>query len=217
MATRIPFIATALALSCSVAMATEYGTVLSSTPVTSQVAVASPQCLDQQQLVQPPNSGLGAVVGAVIGGVAGNSVGGGVGRVAATGLGVVAGAAIGDRVETSNTPPSEVTVRHCRNAVSYENRVIGYDVIYEHHGQRYTTRMAQDPVDRIALNVSVRPAGAAVAATPTPVYAPPAVVVGPGPYPGYYGPYPAYYVSRVPPVTVAPRIVIRGAHHGYWR
>jgi hypothetical protein len=36
-------------------------------------------------------------------------------------------------------------VRDCRTVSSYENRVVGYDVVYEYHGQRYTTRTATDP------------------------------------------------------------------------
>jgi outer membrane lipoprotein SlyB len=47
-------------------------------------------------------SGGGAVLGAVIGGVIGNQIGAGSGRAAATGLGMVGGAVIGNRIDKRN-------------------------------------------------------------------------------------------------------------------
>ena len=35
----------------------------------------------------------------------------------------------------------------------YENRVVGYDVVYEYHGQRYTTRLPSDPGPRLAIDM----------------------------------------------------------------
>ena len=49
-------------------------------------------------------------------------------------------------------------MRDCRTVSSYESRVVGYDVVYEYHGQRYTTRTASDPGPRLAIDV--RPAAA---------------------------------------------------------
>jgi uncharacterized protein YcfJ len=217
----IPFIAAGLAGACSAALATEYGTVVSSTPVTAQVAVPQRQCSDQPVLVQPPNTGGGALLGAIVGGVVGNNVGGGFGRAAATGLGIVAGSAIGDRVEAAGNPPVETTVRNCQTLMSYENRVVGYDVVYEYNGQRYSTRMAQDPGARIALNVAVSPASGGVIAPATPIaaYPPAAVTAYPAqpvyvPYPSY-GPY-GYYAYGGPVVALAPRVVI-GVGGGYYR
>lgn len=223
-------LAGSLALPCSVALATEYGRVVSSTPVAARFEVPSSQCQDQPQLVQARPSGGGAVLGAVIGAAIGNSVGAGAGRAAATGLGFVAGAALGDQAEAAQLPPREVTVRTCHTTMGYEERVIGYDVVYDYQGQRYSTRLARDPGQRIALNVQVTPVGEAIAAPPAaaparayaaPAYSPPPVVYGPPP--GYYGyaePYGYGYAGPV--LTIVPRIVIggswsRGGRHGHWR
>lgn len=207
MKTRIALLAGAAlaAFGTAASATTAYGRVVSSTAVMAQVAVAQPECFDQP-VVQQRTTGGGALLGALIGGVVGNSIGHGAGRAAATGIGVVTGAAIGDRAEAVNTPPVQTTVRNCRTVTRYENRVAGYDVVYDYAGQRYTTRTAADPGARIALDVSVAPqdgtpmAPAAPAYGPAygPVYAPvPAVA-----YPGYG------YVQ--PAVVVAPRF------GGYW-
>ena len=213
----------ALAAASGSALATEYGSVISSTPVYGQVAVPQQQCWDEQQVVRQGGTGAGALAGAIIGGVAGNAIGAGMGRAAATGLGVVLGAAIGDQTEANAHPPVANTVRRCQTVSQYESRPVGYDVVYEYNGQRYTTRMAQPPGDRIALNIS--PAAPQQqpqqSSLPAPVYvpsqqapgyvaqpvsyAPASVYVATAPaYPYYYGP---------PGVVVAPRVVIGG----YWR
>ena len=53
-------------------------------------------------------SGGGAILGAVIGGVLGHQVGGGSGRDAATAVGVVGGAVLGNEVEKRNKRGGEV-------------------------------------------------------------------------------------------------------------
>jgi outer membrane lipoprotein SlyB len=50
-------------------------------------------------------SGAGAVAGGVIGGVAGNQIGHGSGRAAATALGLVGGALLGNAIEANNNAP----------------------------------------------------------------------------------------------------------------
>lgn len=54
------------------------------------------------------SSGGGALLGAVIGGVLGHQVGGGSGRDAATVVGVVGGAVIGNQVERHNKGDNEI-------------------------------------------------------------------------------------------------------------
>lgn len=181
-----------------------YGKVISKSAVYVQVSVPQRQCVDQEQTYQPPPSGAGAVIGAVAGGAAGNAVGSGAGKAVATGLGVLAGAVLGDRAEANATPPRTMTVRSCQNVTQLENRFMGYDVTYEYRGQRYTARVPSDPGDRVALKVNVSPVDAAppstsvpqeaAVASPPPVYYPsgtvvygaPAVVYGPPPV--YWGP-----------------------------
>ena len=215
--------------------AVEYGTVVSSTPVIGQVAVPQRDCYDEQVAVPQRSSGGGALAGAIIGGVIGNTVGSGMGRAAATGLGMVAGAALGDHAEASNTPPAARTVQRCRTVSQSEDRLIGYDVVYEYGGVRRTARMAQDPGgpgSRIAVEVNVASSAAprgerygtpvpppSTRRAPPPSYddgyysdEPPARVVYSAPYyvapPPVYAPYPA--VMFGPPV-----IWIGGSwHHG---
>jgi uncharacterized protein YcfJ len=227
--TQIRLTALALAaLGCGAAGATEFGTVISSTPVTTQIAVPQQVCSDGYQTVQPRTSGAGALVGAVIGGAIGNSLGGGAGKAIATGVGIVSGAAIGDHAEYNNTPATTVPVRtcSCSTATRYENRVVGYDVVYEYSGQRYSTRMQNDPGRRIALDVNVAPQGGmgapAEGAMPAPVYVPP-TTTSYTPAPVYVAPavYPAPVYMQQPYVTS--NIVIGGGYwypyhrHGYWR
>jgi uncharacterized protein YcfJ len=151
---RIPLVALGLATTCSGAFATEYGTVISSTPVTRQVAVPGQQCADQQGYVQAPPSGAGALAGAVIGGLAGNALGAGAGRALATGVGALTGAAVGNSVEAANAPVQPVTTTNCVYTRAVESRVVGYDVVYEYNGQQRTARLAKDPGSQIALAVS---------------------------------------------------------------
>ncbi len=182
------------------AQATEYANVISSTPVTAQVAVPQQVCNNEQQLVRPQTSGGGAVLGAIVGGVLGNTIGHGMGRAAATGVGVVAGSVIGNNIEANGTPPGEVTVQRCQPTASYESRTIGYDVVYEYAGRRYSTRLASDPGPTLAVNV--HPAGVAAAPPPPP--------------PAY-----AYAVPPAPVYAPAPAVVVTpyvgwGWRHRYW-
>ena len=133
--------------------AAEYANVVSATPVTDSVAVPRQECVQSEQLVQQPPSGAGALIGAIAGGVIGNQFGHGFGRAAATGVGAVAGSAIGNNVEANANPPTTVPVQRCRTVNGYESRVVGYDVVYEYHGQRYTTRLPSDPGARLAIDV----------------------------------------------------------------
>ena len=217
------------ALFATAAHAAPYATVVSATPVTTSVAVPHQECSDAQALVQRPPSGAGALLGAIAGGVLGHNLGDGFGRAAATGIGIVAGSVIGDQLEANASPPTAVPVRRCQTVSTYENRVVGYDVVYEYAGQRYSTRMARDPGRQIAVNV--QPADAGSAGQPVPTYADPSAQVAPpqtvydAPLPRtvYYAPVPrtVYYAPAPPAVFVAPSIGIgigfgyRGGYGGY--
>jgi len=213
------------------ARAIEYAHVVSATPVNGSVAAPRQECADTAQIVQQPPSGAGALIGAIAGGVVGNQFGHGFGRAAATGLGAVAGSAIGNNVEANANPPTTVPVRRCRTVNAYENRVVGYDVVYEYRGQRYTTRLPEDPGARLAIDIRptsdspldrVGPPASYGAvprsyaqAAPTYSEAPPAYDVAPSYYApapvSYYAPGPAYYPA---PYYVAPAAI--GLGIGYW-
>ena len=183
------------------ACATEYGAVVSSTPVMHSVPVAQRVCSDQEVVYQQQPSGAGAVIGAIAGAALGNTIGAGAGRAAATGIGLVAGSAIGNQVEANGLPPTTSTVQRCRTVTRYENRLVGYDVVYDYQGVRRSVRLAQDPGPSVALEVNVAPAGAmppqAMSAAAAP---PPTVVVEDAPQVVYIPQQRVY----APPVYVNP-------------
>lgn len=177
----------------------------------------------------------GTVLGAIAGGVLGNSVGGGFGRAAATGLGVVTGSVIGNQVEADSNPVTTVPVRRCQTATSYESRVVGYDVTYDYAGQRYSTRMARDPGQRLAVSAQpleasgglpapvysapVPPAAQDEVAAPVYATAPasPVYYYQPLPPPVYYAPAPYSYYGTAPAISLG--IGYYGGYRGgrHWR
>src|SRR5660397_38020 len=80
-------------------LAQDVGRVISATPIIQQIGVPRQVCSTEQVAVQPQKSGAGAVMGAIAGGAMGNAIGGGAGKAAATMIGIIGGAVVGDRVE----------------------------------------------------------------------------------------------------------------------
>lgn len=187
-------------LASGLCLAQEVGRVLSATPMVQQVGVPRQVCGTEQVTVQQPKSGAGALMGGIAGGAMGNAVGGGSGKAAATMIGIMGGAILGDRVE--GAPMAQVqNVQRCSTQTFYENRTMGYNVVYEFGGRQYTVQMPNDPGPTIALQVT--PVGASQPmATPgsqantypqtyqQPMYEQPAqVITAPGYYPRpYYAP-----------------------------
>jgi uncharacterized protein YcfJ len=206
--------------------ATEYGTVVSSTPVYTQVPASDRVCTDEVVTTAPRTTGAGALAGALIGGVVGNQVGHGAGRAAATGLGLVLGTAVGNQAEANAAGPQTSTVQHCQNVSRYEDRIVGYDVVYDYAGTRRSARMAQDPGapgTRIAVDVNVAaaaPNSHSYRGTPVPpadaqpVYgggsADPYYAPAPAPRVVYATPQPPYSYYYPAPVYAAPPPVIYG-------
>jgi len=186
----------ALAVLCAASGSTwavEYGTVISSTQVVASVPVPQRECTEEQRVYPQRSSGAGALIGAIAGAAIGNSIGSGTGRAAAAGLGMVAGSVIGDRIETEGTPAPTSIVQRCRTVTRLEQRTLGYDVVYEYQGVQRTARLAQDPGERVALDVA--PVGALPAPARTAAVTPPQA---------YYSapPVPDYDESRPPPRVV---------------
>ena len=217
--------------------AEEVGRVISSTPVIQQVAVPRQVCTTQQ-VVQQSNSGGGALVGAIVGGLLGNTIGHGMGRAAATGVGMVAGAAVGDSVEGRNHPQA---MQQCTTQTIYENRSVGYNVQYEYAGKQYNVQLPYDPGQTIRLQLTpvgagtvtspetaTMPSGPApaqpvivappIAQTVMPMVAEPAAVV----YPAYYSGGP-YYRPYYAPIGFSLSLGYSGGHrhhhrgHRHWR
>jgi uncharacterized protein YcfJ len=211
------------------ANAQEVGRVISSTPVVQQVAVPRQVC--NTTVVQRPSSGGGAVLGAIVGGLLGNTIGHGTGRAAATGVGVIGGAAVGDSLEARGQQP----VQQCSTQTTYENRTVAYNVVYEYAGKQFSVQMPNDPGPTIALQLTpvggsatnMAPATAAPG-SPGVVTAPPIgqqaavpgqaigqivgtpgtttsypVAAAPAYYPAY-APYPAYYPAYYSPYYYPP-------------
>ncbi|GKS77639.1 glycine zipper 2TM domain-containing protein [Acidovorax sp. SUPP950] len=177
---------TALAAVAAGASAQEQGRVLSATPITEQVAIPQQVCGNETIYGESRPTGAGAVLGAIAGGATGNAIGKGSGRAAATAIGLIGGAVLGNNIE--GTRPEYQNVQRCSTQTYYENRTMGYNVLYEYAGRQYTTRTQHDPGAWIP--VSVQPIASA---PPAPAYsggyAQPGVVVStyPGP-PAYVTP-----------------------------
>lgn len=141
-----------LAALAGAATAQEQGRVISSTPIIQQFGIPQQVCSTETVYNGQRKTGAGAVLGAIAGGAAGNAIGGGSGRAAATAIGVIGGALLGNEVEGPGTPRYD-NVQHCVTETRYENRTVGYDVIYEYAGRQYSTRTTSDPGAWIALTV----------------------------------------------------------------
>ncbi len=151
--TLLAFAGASLALSALPVQAQDVARVISSVAVIQQVAVPRQVCSTQQVMVEQPRSGAGALLGAVAGGAAGNAIGDGSGRAAATAIGIIGGAMLGNRIEGSpGTRMQEQTT--CSNQTVYENRTIGYNVTYEYAGRQYQVQMPQDPGPTIRVQVT---------------------------------------------------------------
>ncbi|CAN7464126.1 glycine zipper 2TM domain-containing protein [Acidovorax sp. LjRoot194] len=205
----------AIAAIATVASAQEQGRVLSATPVVQQIATPQQVCGNETVYNGNRTTGAGAVVGAIAGGAAGNAIGKGSGRAAATAIGLIGGAVIGNQIEGGQ--PQYQNVQRCQTETYYQNRTVGYDVVYEYAGRQYTTRTQHDPGRWIP--VSVQP-GQTYSTQPDP-YAQQGVYSQPGVVTSTYPVQPVYqqptYVT--PPVTVIEYGYDRPYHHRnpYWR
>lgn len=189
----------AMAAVASLASAQEQGRVLSATPIVQQVGIPQQVCGNETVYSGNRTSGAGAVMGAIAGGAAGNAIGKGSGRAAATAIGVIGGAVLGNQIEGGQ--PQYQNVQRCTTETYYENRTVGYNVVYEYAGRQYTTRTQNDPGRWIPL--SVQPTGQTYSTQPAP-YAQQGVYSQPGVVTSTYPVQPVYqqptYVT--PPVTV---------------
>jgi uncharacterized protein YcfJ len=192
----------------ALSLAQEVGRVVSSTPIFQQVGQPRNVCTTEQVAVQPPKSGAGALMGALAGGAMGNVVGGGGGKAAATMIGIMGGAIVGDSIEGQPMAQTR-NIQRCSTQTFYENRVVAYNVVYDYAGKQYSVQMPRDPGATVQLQIS--PIGAsAPQAQPTaawtdqaPVYSQPTVVLTQPVYPVYE--QRSYY----PPISL-------NLGYGYW-
>ena len=179
--------------------AQDMGRVLSSTPVVQQVAVPRQVCSNEQISYQGPKSGAGALLGAIAGGALGNAAGGrGAGQAAATAIGMMGGAILGDNIEGPG-PERMDNVQRCAAQSFYENRTVGYNVVYEFGGRQYSVQMPNDPGPTIAVQVSPVGGGLVAQVPPPQVFVQPAptTYVTVQPPRSYYAP--PYYPPLIVP------------------
>lgn len=132
---------------------TELARVISSTPIIQQVGITRDVCQDEVVTAPGQKSGAGALMGGIAGGAMGNAIGDGSGRAAATVLGIVGGAVLGNRIE-GDAPPQSRVVKRCQPQTFYENRTAGYHVVYELGGKQYSVQMPQDPGTHIQIQLT---------------------------------------------------------------
>jgi uncharacterized protein YcfJ len=124
-------------------------------------------CHTEQVAYQEPvssgrKSHTGTILGAVIGGALGNELGHRKhNKQAGTAIGALLGGSIGR--DFGRKPQQYVTryrdEQRCNTTteISYDERVVGYDVTYRYNGQSYTTRMQRDPGNSIKVKVAITP------------------------------------------------------------
>lgn len=191
------FVPVLLLAANGLAQAQEVGQVISRTPVYQQVAVPRQTCTQTPVTVQPQTSGAGALMGAIAGGAVGHNIGGGSGQAIATIAGMIGGAMLGDKIENPGTAQVQ-NQQTCTTQNVYENRLIGYNVVYEFAGKQYNVQLPQDPGPTIQLQV-------------TPVSAPrsEAPLTGDAPAASIVTTAPAAVVVQAPPVVYSPYPVYR--------
>jgi uncharacterized protein YcfJ len=143
--------------------AQDVGNVISSTPIVQQVGQPRNVCTTEQVSVQQPKSGAGALMGAIAGGAMGNAVGGASGKAAATMIGLMGGAIVGDSIEGEPMARTQ-NVQRCTTQTFYENRTVAYNVVYEFAGKQYSVQMPNNPGPTIQLQIS--PVGATTQGVP---------------------------------------------------
>lgn len=142
--------------------------VISAQPVYQLTRIETPQerCVEERVVIERRNqqaSGTPIIVSTIIGGALGNAVGNNkssrrVGAVLGAVLGNSVGRDIARQSQSSDTREYQ-TVERCETVfVSHEEeRLLGYDVIYQFNGQQYSVRTEQDPGSQMKVRVEVQP------------------------------------------------------------
>jgi uncharacterized protein YcfJ len=140
-----------------------YAPVVSVDPIVHVVQVPDrrQECWDEQVTYAQGGGGSPAatIIGGILGAALGNQVGGGSGRTIATAAGAVVGAVVGNQTSQRPAQVYNAVEPRCREVVDQysEQRIVGYNVAYEWQGEVYTTRMSHDPGDQVRLRVTVSP------------------------------------------------------------
>ena len=131
--------------------------VISAVPIREASTTAPRQeCWTEYTEGSGANRTAGAVIGGIAGGLLGHQIGSGSGNTAATIAGTIGGAAVGNEIARRSGDPR--AVERCRTVSEYEDRVVGYDVVYRFQGRDFATRLPYDPGRELPVNVTVAPA-----------------------------------------------------------
>lgn len=144
-------------LTSGLSLTQDLGRVISSTPIVQQVGQPRNVCTTEQVSMQQPKSGAGALMGGIAGGALGNAIGGGSGKAAATMIGIMGGAILGDNIESQPIDQTR-SVQRCSMQTFYENRTVAFNVVYEYAGKQYSVQMPNDPGPTVQLQIT--PVGA---------------------------------------------------------
>jgi len=209
------------------AQAQEIGQVVSRTPVYQQAAVPRQTCTQSAAVAPAQNSGGGAIIGAIAGGLIGSQLGGRDSKGLTAMAGVIGGAMLGDKAESQGNAPQPTTI--CTTQTVYENRLVGYNVVYEYAGKQYNVQLPQDPGPTISLQVTPMAAPRSEAPvqtyySPAPAVVEPATVITESRV--VYVPAPVY--RYYPPISTSINLGWGGGHrhgpaynpgfrHGGWR
>ncbi len=154
---------------------TDWATVTNVEPVTRTIEQRKPyeDCwYEEVRYEAPSSSNVQSPTGTILGGIIGGAIGNAVGhkkknKQVGTAVGAILGASLGydiSRQVAGNDSRSEHRdsyrkEQRCetRYETSYREEVIGYDVWYRYHGERFHTRMNQDPGKKIRVRVTVEP------------------------------------------------------------
>jgi uncharacterized protein YcfJ len=135
-----------------------YAQVMRVTPVYGIFRVRVPEQRCESGPVRDGGDGTtGTVVGAIVGGALGNQVGKGDGRKASTIAGAVIGGSIGRRVDRNSPGPGPGTRCRTVDVEREDRRIVGYDVEYQYKGDKYMSRLDQDPGSRLRIRIAVTP------------------------------------------------------------
>lgn len=160
--------AIAVALAAQPALAgrpfTDYARVTEVTPQYERVNLPHKECVSEYVPERAPRRGdsvIGSLIGGVAGGLLGAQVGRGNGRIASSAAGAAVGAIVGDRLSQRGGGDEyyDREVRRCRLVDRWESRITGYHVAYQYQGHTYTAILPYDPGSKLAVQVSVAPAG----------------------------------------------------------
>jgi len=153
--------ATLLVASVSAQAQTSYdrAEVVSVREIAEEVNRPSERCWVEstERLGTRERSPAGAITGAIVGGILGNQIGGGSGRDIATGVGLLAGAAVGDSMASQHAAPSRDEVRRCAREDRWSREVTGYDVTYRYAGKVHRAVLPHRPGRTIDVEVQVSP------------------------------------------------------------